>query len=64
MKMSGDRTWNILMLEFKLFAIRNTEAKKRYQRFMSKMISPGDEKSLTQLLGDRAERGNTRLAVR
>jgi AcrR family transcriptional regulator len=51
MKMSGDRTWNILMLEFKLFAVRNPEAKKRYQRFMSKMISPDDEKRLTLLLG-------------
>jgi AcrR family transcriptional regulator len=51
MKMSGDRTWNILMLEFKLFAIRNPEAKKRYQRFMSTMIAPGDEKRLTHLLG-------------
>jgi hypothetical protein len=51
MKMSGDRTWNILMLEFKLFAVRNPEAKKRYRRFISKMISPDDEKRLTLLLG-------------
>jgi hypothetical protein len=28
------------MLEFKLFAIRNPEAKRRFQKFIAKMIPP------------------------
>ena len=38
------------MLEFKLFAIRNPEAKKRYQRFMSTYVFLGDEKRLDTLV--------------
>jgi AcrR family transcriptional regulator len=49
--MSKDRAWNLLMLEFKLFAIRHPEAKKRFQDFMGTMISPTREKRLAQLLG-------------
>jgi AcrR family transcriptional regulator len=53
--MSKDRPWNLLMLEFKLFAIRHPEAKKRFQDFMGTMISPNREKRLAQLLGPIAK---------
>ena len=51
MRLSGDQAWNLLMLEFKLFAVRNPEAKRRYQKFIAKMIPPDAEKRLTGLLG-------------
>jgi len=51
MRLSSDKAWNLLMLEFKLFAIRNPEARKRYQNFIAKMISPNDETRLRELLG-------------
>jgi hypothetical protein len=51
MKLSSDHAWNLLILEFKLFAIRNPEAKRRFQKFIAKMIPPDAEKRLTGLLG-------------
>ncbi len=62
MRLSGDRAWNLLMLEFKLFAIRNPEAKRRYQQFIAKMIPPGAEKRLIGLLG--AERKGKQMIGR
>jgi AcrR family transcriptional regulator len=51
LKLSGNYDWNLLMLEFKLFAIRHPEAKIRYRKFIAKMIPPDAEKRLTGLLG-------------
>jgi AcrR family transcriptional regulator len=62
MRLSGDQAWNLLMLEFKLFAIRNPEAKLRYQKFITKMIPPDAEKRLTGLLG--AERKGKQVLAR
>ncbi len=62
MRLSGDDAWNLLMLEFKLFAIRNPEAKKRFQKFIAKMIPPDAEKRLTGLLG--AERKGKQVLKR
>jgi AcrR family transcriptional regulator len=62
MNLSGDQMWNLLMLEFKLFAIRNPEAKRRFKDFIAKMISADDEKRLVALLG--AERKGKRFLNR
>ena len=51
LKLSGNYAWNLLMLEFKLFAIRHPEAKVRFRKFIAKMIPPDAEKRLTGLLG-------------
>jgi AcrR family transcriptional regulator len=51
LRLSEDESWNILMLEFKLFAIRHPAAKKRLQRFVAKLISSDSEKCLSEILG-------------
>lgn len=51
LKLSGNYAWNLLMLEFKLFAVRNPEAKVRFRKFIAKMIPPDAEKRLAGLLG-------------
>jgi AcrR family transcriptional regulator len=51
--LAEDRTWALLFLEFKLFAIRHPEAKERLQRYFDEAI-PGNqeqEQRLVQLLG-------------
>jgi AcrR family transcriptional regulator len=58
MKLSSDKLWNILMLEFKLFGIRNPEAKKRYQAFIAKTITSDDETRLNAIL-DPKTKGKT-----
>jgi AcrR family transcriptional regulator len=50
-KLSEDQAFNILMLEFKLFAMRHPEAKKRFQRFFAKLVSSDREKHFAELLG-------------
>ena len=51
LRASKDEAWNLLMLEFKLFAIRNPGARKRFHDFISKMIPPDAELRLSGLLG-------------
>ena len=51
LRLAEDRPWNILMLEFKLFAIRHPDAKRRLQRFIAKLISPDREKRFSELFG-------------
>jgi AcrR family transcriptional regulator len=62
MRLSGEEAWNLLMLEFKLYAVRNPEAKRRFQKFIKKMIPPEAEKRLTGLLG--AERSGKQVLKR
>jgi len=62
MRLSGEEAWNLLMLEFKLYAVRNPEAKRRFQKFITKMIPPEAEKRLTGLLG--AERNGKQVLKR
>jgi len=62
MRLSGEEAWNVLMLEFKLYAVRNPEAKRRFQKFIAKMIPPEAEKRLTGLLG--AERNGKQVLKR
>jgi AcrR family transcriptional regulator len=62
MRLSGEEAWNLLMLEFKLYAVRNPEAKRRFQKFIKKMIPPEAEKRLSGLLG--AERNGKQVLKR
>jgi AcrR family transcriptional regulator len=51
LQLAGDETWSLLLLEFKLFAVRHPESKKRLQSLYSAMLSPSDEKRLADILG-------------
>ena len=51
LQLAGDQAWSLLLLEFKLFAIRHPESKKRLQSLYSAMLSPSDEKRLADILG-------------
>jgi len=51
LKLSEDQSWLLLLLEFKLFAIRHPDAKKRYQDFLVSRISIKQENRLSQILG-------------
>ncbi len=51
LRLSEDESWNILMLEFKLFATRHPSAKRRLQRFIAKLISSDSEERLSEILG-------------
>jgi AcrR family transcriptional regulator len=52
LELSEDRAWALLMLEFKLFAIRHPEAKKRLQTYYAQVMPPHDqEKRISAILG-------------
>jgi AcrR family transcriptional regulator len=51
LQLAGDQGWSLLLLEFKLFALRHPESKKRLQRLYSAMLSQNDEKRLADILG-------------
>jgi AcrR family transcriptional regulator len=51
LQLAGDQAWSLLFLEFKLFATRRPESKKRLQSLYSTMLSPSDEKRLAGILG-------------
>jgi AcrR family transcriptional regulator len=51
LQLAGDQAWSLLLLEFKLFAIRHPESKKRLQNLYSAMLSQSDEKRLADILG-------------
>ncbi len=51
LQLAGDQAWSLLLLEFKLFAIRHPESKKRLQSLYSAMLSQSDEKRLAHILG-------------
>ena len=51
LQLAGDQAWSLLLLEFKLFAIRHPESKKRLQSLYSAMLSQSDEKRLADILG-------------
>lgn len=50
LRLSEDQSWLLLLLEFKLFAIRHPEAKKRFQDFLER-ISIKQENRLSQIFG-------------
>jgi AcrR family transcriptional regulator len=46
-----EQAWSLLMLEFKLFAMRHPKSKKRLQNLFATMLSEDDEKRLAAILG-------------
>ena len=46
-----DEAWSLLLLEFKLFAMRHPELKKRFQTMYAGILSPTDEERLARMLG-------------
>jgi AcrR family transcriptional regulator len=53
-----DDAWGVLMLEFKLFAIRHPKTKTRLRKYFSEVIPPDQEPRLTHLLGSAREDSN------
>jgi len=51
LKRADDQAWNLLLLEFKLFALRHPESKKRLQDLYAGMLSPNNETRFTEILG-------------
>jgi|SRR5580704_609888 AcrR family transcriptional regulator len=55
LQLAEDQAWPLLLLEFKLFAMRHPESKKRLQRLYAGMLSQNDEKRLADILGAAAK---------
>lgn len=51
LRLSHDRDWNLLMLEFKLFTIRHPESRKRLLEFHSRLVPAGQEERMSTFLG-------------
>ena len=51
MKLADDQAWALLILEFKLFAIRHPESKKRLQSLFAGALSQNNEKKYAGILG-------------
>jgi AcrR family transcriptional regulator len=51
LNLAEDQSWALLFLEFKLFAIRHPESKKRLQSLFDRMFSQTREERLIQILG-------------
>ena len=56
LEMTEDRAWALLLLEFKLFAIRHPESKEKLQRQFDELVPANREKVYAELLGP-AEKG-------
>ena len=55
---AADQAWSLLLLEFKLFAMRHPESKQRLQSFYSGILSEYDEKRIAGILGPAAKGKN------
>jgi AcrR family transcriptional regulator len=53
-----DQAWSLLLLEFKLFAMRHPESKKRLQSLLAEMLSRNDENRLAEIIGTAAKGKN------
>jgi len=51
LNLSEDQTWSLLLLEFKLYALRHPDSKERLQKYYDGIYPPNPEKAYTQLLG-------------
>jgi len=51
----GDQAWSLLLLEFKLFAMRHPELKKRLRSLYAGILYQTDEESLADILGPAAK---------
>jgi AcrR family transcriptional regulator len=56
-----DPVWTLLVLEFKLFAMRHPESKERLRKYYDEIFSKDQEKRLEELLGAAAQ-GNDALS--
>jgi AcrR family transcriptional regulator len=65
LQLADDHAWCLLLLEFKLFALRHPESIKRLQGFHAGMLSPNDEKRVAGLLGPagKAKGGLSRVVA-
>ena len=54
LELAEDQTWSLLILEFKLFAIRHPELKKRVQSLYAGLLSRKDEKRIAEIIGPAA----------
>lgn len=50
-----DQAWSLLLLEFKLFAMRHPQSKKRLQSLYAGILSRRDEKRLAGIIGGAAK---------
>ncbi len=55
MERTEDQAWSLLLLEFKLFAMRHPESKQRLQNLYAGMISSKDENKLVGIIGPAAK---------
>lgn len=55
LQLTEDQVFSLLLLEFKLFAMRHPELKKRLQRLYSGMLSQDAEKRLAGIIGPAAK---------
>lgn len=58
LKLSEDRTWALLNLEFKLFALRHPESKAKLQRYLDEVLPGKEEKRFVHLLGSAGKGKN------
>jgi AcrR family transcriptional regulator len=54
MQRTDDHAWSILLLEFKLYAMRHPESKKRLQALHAAAVSVKDEKRFASIIGPAA----------
>ena len=57
--LAKDESWPLLLLEYKLFAIRHAKSKKRLQSFFAEVISSADEARIAAILGPAPKGKNT-----
>jgi AcrR family transcriptional regulator len=55
LNVTKDQTWSLLLLEFKLFALRHPESKERLQKYYEGTYAGNPETVYTQLLGSPAK---------
>jgi AcrR family transcriptional regulator len=58
---ADDHTWALLMLEFKLFAMRHHNSKKRFQKIYAGIFPPNSESRFAEVLG-AAETGTNAIS--
>ena len=61
--MSEDQAWSLLLLEFKLFALRHPQSKKRLQQLYKGAVSQNDEPRLAAILGTADKHAISRVVA-
>jgi AcrR family transcriptional regulator len=55
LKRAEEQAWSLLLLEFKLFAMRHPASKKRLQNLYAGVLSENDENRFTAILGEASK---------